>query len=408
MRFLYTLVFTLFCLSSFAQTDSVTPVADNSHLRISILTCGSGEELYSSFGHTGVRVIDSIKGLDEVYNYGTFDFGAPDFYTKFLLGKLLYYLDKSSYPAFVSTYIEEKRSVDEQVLDLNEAQKKAMVAYLDSNARPENRAYKYDFFFDNCATRVRDIFPKVLGEEFYFGSALGGKKISYRGIMNQYLVNKHWERFGVNLLLGSLTDSVMTDDGSMYLPDFVHKSLIHAKYRDNHVVSADNMLQKSGITETRKFNGPLWMMIGLLILTILAFHIPAFRYLKPVIRFIILFATGLLGCIMLFMWVCTNHQACGNNYNVLWSIPLNIIVAFMANKKKFWLKIYALAAISLLIVALVVHVIGFQRMPLIELSPLMLALMYIYIDMYKQNVDAPVPGAGNAAPPTNVITNDAL
>ncbi len=121
-------------------------------------------------------MIDSNRGSDEVYNYGTFDFSDPDFYTKFMLGKLLYYLDKSSYSAFVSTYIDEKRSVDEQVLDLTEAQKKAMLSYLDSNLRPENRAYKYDFFFDNCATRVRDIFPRVLGEEFYFGSALNGKK----------------------------------------------------------------------------------------------------------------------------------------------------------------------------------------------------------------------------------------
>ncbi len=133
------------------------------------------------------------------------------------------------------------------------------------------------------------------------------KKISYRGIMNQYLINKHWERFGINLLLGSPTDSMMTDDGSMYLPDFIHKSLIHAKYRGKHVVSADNMLLKSGITETKKFNGPLWMMIGLLILTVLAFHIRAFKYLKPVIKFAILFVTGFLGCLMLFMWLGTNH-----------------------------------------------------------------------------------------------------
>lgn len=406
MRFFFSVVLTLFFFTSFAQGDSLAPVADNSHLRISILTCGSGNELYSSFGHTGVRVIDSSKGRDEVYNYGTFDFGDPDFYSKFMLGKLLYYLDKSSYPDFINVYIAEKRAVDEQVLDLTEVQKRTMLSYLDSNLRPENRAYRYDFFFDNCATRVRDIFPKVLGEEFYFGSALNGKKISYRGIMNQYLVNKHWERFGINLLLGSVTDSIMTDDGSMYLPDFVHQSLIHAKYRGKHVVSADNVLMKSGITEARRFNGPLWMMIGLLILTVLAFHIPAFRYLKPVIRFVILLVTGLLGCLMLFMWLGTNHQACTGNYNILWAIPLNLVVAFLAGKKKFWLRIYALAAISLLIVALIVHVIGFQRMPLIELSPLMLALMYIYIDLYKQNIDAPVPAA--LTPTANPPADDTL
>jgi hypothetical protein len=395
MRYLLSLLLIIGTYVSFAHNDTLSSAApaNSSHTRISILTCGTGQELYSSFGHTGVRVIDSITGKDEVYNYGTFNFNDPEFYSKFTLGKLLYYVEKSSFNNFMYTYIEEKRNVQEQVLQLDEAHTKAFVAYLENNIKPEHKDYKYDFLFDNCATRVRDIFPKVLGQEFYFGDILNNKKISYRGIINQYLVNKHWERFGINLLLGSRIDSLMTDEGTMFLPDFVHKGLVHAKFQGNHVVKEELTLLKHPTVMTRKLNGPLWMMIGILVLTILSFHIKAFRYLKPVIKFAVLFITGLLGVFMLFMWLGTNHQSCADNYNILWAVPFNLVIAFLAHKKKFWLRIYALAAISLLIVAMAVHVIGFQQLPLIELSPLMLCLMYIYIDMYKQNVNVPVPGA---------------
>src|SRR5690606_7239331 len=118
------------------------------------------------------------------------DFSDPDFYTKFTLGKLLYYLDKSSFGDFIGTYQEEKRTVDEQVLLLKDEDKQAVIAYLENNLKPENRSYRYDFLFDNCATRIRDIFPRVLGPGFVYGDVLGGKRIAYRTILNQYLINK--------------------------------------------------------------------------------------------------------------------------------------------------------------------------------------------------------------------------
>ena len=397
MRYFFPLIFILFAIQGFAQNQDSLPIpSDSSRVRISILTCGVGEELYSSFGHNGVRVIDSSKGTDEVYNYGTFSFSDPDFYIKFLRGKLLYYLDKSSYNAFIDTYIEERRNIQEQVINLSAAQKREMIKFLEHNALPENREYKYDFFMDNCATRIRDLFPKILGPEFYFGETVGNKKISYRGIMNHYLINKHWERLGVNLLLGARIDSIMTYDGIMFLPDYVHKGLVHARYRGEHVVKEEVDILKNNPPKVSSFNGPLWMMIGILILTVLSFLLRAFRYLKSIMRFLILFATGLLGCIILFMWVGTNHLACSDNYNILWAVPLNVVIAFVGNKKRFWLKIYSLAAISLLIVALVINAIGIQQLPLIEISPMLLCLMYIYIDMYKQNAHITLPATNNS------------
>ncbi|MFT4061001.1 MAG: DUF4105 domain-containing protein [Edaphocola sp.] len=380
-----------------AQKDTVQAAKiDTSHLRISILTCGVGEELYSSFGHTAVRITDSVHHTDEVYNYGTFNFGDPDFYTKFTLGKLPYFLDKGDYRDFMYTYEVEKRNVREQVLHLDADQKLRMLAYLENNLKPGNREYRYDFLFDNCATRVRDILPKILGPEFYYGDVLHYKKISYRYILNQYLSDKHWERFGINLLLGSKVDSIMTDEGAMFLPDFIFKGLVHAKYRGQHVVGSTNTILNYIYTYKIGFDGPLWLTIGLLIITVACYLVPSFAKFKNIVRFLLLFVSGLLGIFMLFMWLGTNHQSCADNFNVLWAVPFNVAVAFVAHKKKQWLRMYALAAISLLIVALLVSVLGFQQMPLIELAPLMLALMYVYVDLYKHNLFA--TKADNSAP----------
>jgi hypothetical protein len=387
MRFILLLVTFFSSFNLIAQSDSLSVETAQNTVQISILTCGVGEELYASFGHTGVRVKDSINGIDDVYNYGTFNFNDPDFYTKFTLGKLDYYLAKSSFRNFIVTYEDEHRTVDEQVLLLGKEEKEAIIAYLENNLKPENRAYRYDFLFDNCATRIRDIFTTVLGPRFMYGDVLGNQAgVSYRTVLNQYLINKHWERFGINLLLGSKVDSAMTNEGSMFLPDFLNKGIEGAGYKGQSFATANNPIlrQKSNV-QVHTFNGPFWAMTGILILVILAYHVNIFRYLKGTLNTLLLLLTGLLGFFMLFMWLGTEHQSCNDNYNILWAVPLNIIIAFVWHKPLKWLKMYALAGISLLIVALLVHAIGIQRMPLIELLPLFACMMYIYIDMYKRS-----------------------
>lgn len=370
----------------FAQSDSTILPELNSNIQVSILTCGVGSDLYASFGHIGIRVKNQEFGTDEVYNYGTFDYSDPDFYIKFTRGKLLYFISKSSFSDFMEEYKEEKRSVVEQELNLRVDKELAIVDFLENNLKPQNRAYHYDFLFDNCATRIRDIFPEVLGKDFYWGDVLDSKRVSFRTVINQYLINKHWERLGIDLLLGSPVDKLMTDESSMFIPDFLHKGLKGAIYNNQKLITTENTLLQAGPSAPRTLDGPLWMTIGILILTILSFHVVAFQYLKPIIRFLLLFITGFLGFFMLFMWLFTNHQACSDNYNILWAFPLNLIIAFIAHKKKLFFKVYGLVGISLLMVALIIHVIGIQKLPLIELSPLLLSLMYVYIDLYKNNI----------------------
>src|SRR5690606_20603691 len=140
---------------------AVNKLSDSS--RISLLTVAPGEELYSAFGHTGIRVTDFKNEFDVVFNYGTFDFEQPGFYSNFVKGKMLYMISANNFDDFVSEYIYEKRSITEQTLNLSVHDKQEIFAYLYNNLLPENREYYYDFFWDNCATRPRDVFESVLG-----------------------------------------------------------------------------------------------------------------------------------------------------------------------------------------------------------------------------------------------------
>ena len=238
------------CITAVAQdhADSVIMPA-GSHLRISLLTCGPGdEEVWEVFGHTAVRVIDSIHYTDLVFNYGTFEFG-PDFEIQFMRGKLNYCVAVEQFRSFMQEYVEAKRSVEEQVLLLDGNQKEHVYDFLQWNAEPENKYYKYDFFFDNCATRIRDIFPRpeVFGKAFHYGHALpDGKRITFRDIINLYFYRDYWTRLGVNILLGSKIDRPMSNADIMFLPDYLRDGVGGATVNGQKIATAPAVILPGG------------------------------------------------------------------------------------------------------------------------------------------------------------------
>lgn len=379
----------LFSLSiffnAFAQDTSQSHVK---RFEISLITCGTGEELYSLFGHSGIRVKDNLQKRDLVYNYGTFDYNDPDFYKNYILGKLNYWLSVADYNSFIYVYQRENRSVKETVLNINDEDANTLVEKLEKNLLPENKVYLYDFIYANCATKIRDMFEMIDPQNpVEFGTILKGQKISYRQLINQYMVNAHWSRLGVNLLLGSSIDSTMTDFTSMFIPDFLEEGVKFARYKHQDFANETKVIfESTNSSSYTTFNAPFWLTLSLLVLVIFSNHIKFFHFLRPILNFIILFVTGLLGLLILFMWFGTDHQACNNNWNILWTLPTNVIIAFIAHKNKVWFKIYALAAISCIIVALIIHVIGLQLLPLTEILPLLGCLLYIYMNMYYQAI----------------------
>lgn len=367
-----------------AQTDTLYfPQIDTSHLRISLLTCGTGLQPWETFGHTAIRVTDSVEGTDNVYNYGTFNGYDEDFLLKFTRGKLLYYVSFYPYRSFLQEYAEADRSVVEQELVLPGIAKQALYEYLSWNAREENRYYKYDFFFDNCATRIRDVFSRALGRQFQLGRAQSDSlAITFREMINQYFYRVHWQRFGVNILLGSKIDRVMTNEEMMFLPDYLQKGIATSTYRGKTFTAPPETRVPATDSAETGLNIPFVLMLVFLLLTVGGHLSGNLRPLGRVMTFLTLFVSGFIGCFILVMWLGTDHQACQNNYNLLWALPTNLVMAFASQRSKHK---YALIGIILVAVSLVLHLLRIQVLPLFELAPFLAALVFVYGMIYRKN-----------------------
>lgn len=357
---------------------------DSCQLRISILTCGSAEELYSSYGHSAVRIIDSCKGTDIVYNYGTFNFGDPDFYLKFTRGKLEYYLNDESFEGFLSLYREEHRTVQEQVLRLPAVDALAVSDFLQNNLKEENRYYKYDFLFDNCSSRIRDVFANLFQQRIQFPTIISNDSISFRVLLDHYERNLHWERFGINLLMSNLVDNKMKSYETMFLPDYLFKGFAGATLDGNQLVASTATLLSDNHFSENKLNEPkcyLWVLLG--VIFFLSFFKKADWALKffDVFFFMIL---GLLGGLMLFMWFGTEHKVCAWNLNLLWAFPLHLVFAFMIPRNSAKISQYAKYTSWLLIAAIFYNIFAPQKY-MSEITPLLI-LILLRLNHYSKQI----------------------
>ncbi len=348
---------------------------DTSHLRISIITCGVGEDLYACYGHSAVRVTDSSTASDVVYNYGTFDFGDPDFYSKFTRGKLPYYLNDEPFNSFMNVYVNEGRSVYEQVLNLSSNDAKQLQGFLLNNLKEENKYYHYDFLLDNCSTRIRDIFSSAFKNRFQFGHSMADDSCSFRTILDYYEKEKHWERFGINLLMSHIVDNKMTNLQSMFLPDYLMKGLSDARLDDKRIVKETNQLLPQRIHTTTEINQPQLIFWLLLIgIVFLSFN----KKMKtPLLYFDVLFfmILGLLGCFMLFMWFGTEHLVCSYNRNLFWAFPLHLVFAFLLPRNTDSVAKYARYASWLVILSMIYSMFAIQKY-IPEITPLLLLILF--------------------------------
>ena len=339
-RLFLTLLTIHYSLFTFSQTDSCD-------LRISLLTCSPGTELYSTFGHSALRVVDKSTGTDIIYNYGVFDFNDPDFYAKFVRGKLLYYLDQENFIDFLYNYSADNRSVSEQLLQLTCSEKKEMQQFLFTNLRPENRSYKYDFLFDNCTTRLRDLVMKKSGKKYLTTDILSNQPTSFRNHIHYYLnMNRmHWSKLGIDLLLGAKLDRLMTADEAMFLPDYLEKGFDSSSNAGTPLVQQKIALylkKDTGDMDGNPLTTPAFIFSFILgaiaVLSFLSFR--GSVTLLALSDFLLFMVTGLLGVLLIFMWTGTDHQICANNYNLLWALPTHLIAAFLTRKQTPFAKNY--------------------------------------------------------------------
>jgi len=326
-------------LGSIAQPDS-------SGLRISLLTCSPGSELYSTFGHSALRIIDTAAGTDIVYNFGVFDFYDPDFYLKFVRGKLLYYLDQQSFPDFIYGYELEGRQISEQVLSLPAARKIKLQQYLFYKVRPENRSYKYDFLFDNCTTRLRDLILKATPEEGRLVCVPRPGELTFRKHLHAYLDGngKDWSKLGIDILLGRRLDRVMTDNEAMFLPDFLEKGIDGTTLKGLPLVAEKKLILPRRLEASPTPQPPLSLiLLGifaiLMILASKATH-PMLRSIAGIGDFLLFLSCGMIGILLVLMWTATDHQICKENMNLLWALPTHLPAAFLMRSRSRWVKGY--------------------------------------------------------------------
>jgi len=341
----YVLLLLLFFILPFSNCHAITL---SNKTEISLLTCGPGEELYSIFGHSAIRVCDSVNNIDRVYNYGTFDFETEHFYLKFAGGRLFYYLNTEEFWGFIKTYTRENITVYEQILNLDSIKKQTLYNLLEKNNLPANKFYRYDFFYDNCTTRIRDILIKALDNKIDFTAYVPPPIATYRKMISHYIEHLKWTDLGIDLIFGLPADHKMKQSEYMFLPielmhalDSAHNSVDNAK-----LVKETKTLYLASNTKEEApspFSPILffWLLFALFVL------ITLFEIWKNInlwiLDFLLFFITGLLGLLVITLSVGSTYIALHNNLVVLWAIPLHVIMAlFVARKNSKVIKYYFL------------------------------------------------------------------
>lgn len=343
----------LFIALFFLITVDVTTaqqLSPESH--ISLVTLGpTQKELYSAFGHSAIRVVDPAAGLDYFFNYGVFSFNQPNFYLNFARGRNMYQLGVYNYADARDYYISENRFIHEQILNFKSSQKQRVFDFLMNNALPENKLYLYDYFYDNCATRPRDVLKTVLGDSIKFDETPEKRPITIRGLTDIYLGQQPWGDLGIDICLGMPMDKVASRTEYMFLPDSLESGFDRALIKNDSVwvgLVKEKIVVFEGESEEIGFSffHP-WIVFGLIAIVILSVSYFDLKRKKTTawLDKTLFIVTGILGLLLVLLWTVTSHKAAANNLNVLWALPTNLIFPFIANlKKKYFLFAASLSA----------------------------------------------------------------
>ncbi|MHC1690637.1 MAG: DUF4105 domain-containing protein [Bacteroidales bacterium] len=354
----------------------------NNSRRISLITCSGGSELYSTFGHSALRVIDSSKNQDIVFNFGLFDFNTPNFYLKFMQGKLNYMLGVQYTQDFIEAYKFDKRGVVEQVLNLTEDQEIKIVERLLYLYQPQFRNYLYSFLFKNCTTELRDL--------IYDGLSLDKvpleKKIgkTHRELIDRYVGNMKWTKVGINLLLGSSLDRDITVYESMFLPDNLFDVLGKAESKDGKIVKETIVLNdvKRDPSEgkTPFLLSPVFLFTLLLTLMVASLFVSKLVILDK----LLLGVVSVFGIVLPVIVIITDHVELLNNYNLLWCNPVYLIVLLSLIYK--WRKLCIVSsfiAVAGIVLSAVVSIFGLQIFEPSFYSVFIMLLLTLFRTIFK-------------------------
>jgi len=375
-----------------------------SEVEISLLTMGNGDEVWELFGHTAILIRDDRADRDTVMNWGEFDLHEPNFIPHFLKGLNRYQMGGQTYESLIAQYTNLNRSVTEQDLTLTTTQKDSLLAMIARNALPDSITYAYDYFIDNCATKPRDILNRVLdGQLFRFTNIPSGH--SFRWHTMRLMGGNRPLAIGSDIGLGEPSDTTITRWGEMFLPKQLHDNLALLPVRDSSgathpLVARDTVLVKSTRPAEATAPPPLgvWMTaIGLVVAVIIAglgllvTDARRPRRALTIVSAVLLgawtLAAGILGVLLTLLWAITNHRYAHSNenllvFNPLWLILCALVVVSVASGRAWrWTRDLAVLVATLVVVALLAHVVGASRqvnLPVIGLGlPPALALVWV-------------------------------
>ncbi len=394
-RILFFLVVFAAAIKALAAEDTAafkrSAHTNHSHLRLSLITGGPGLDIFETFGHSCIRVVDSDStgwNSDLIYNYGFYDEFTSSYLSQWLNGRVRSFLETTTFDQLKFQFDDEKRKLTEQELLLNDEQKELVVGFLKKNRGSVNRYYEYDTFYDNCTTRLRDMFTTLFGAAFVPGNALPpDSHIKFRDFSsNMYcpLQHKYWFGIVLNLFYASRADRVMSNKDAMFNPDYFARIMAGATLDGKKMCADPVVLYPDRTVWTTTLDEPMVVSILIALITIGTFLFVEKPVIAKLISIVLMLATGLLGCYMLNLWLRDCEPAWKENYNILWALPTNVIVPFFSKRIK---RVYAVVALGLLGVAFLVHIFRIQEFPLMEVGFLWLALIWIYATMYRRSVN---------------------
>jgi hypothetical protein len=335
----------LICCISILGLVLLTPVSGfelTEQSRISILTVEPGQELYTIFGHTAIRVTDDELKIDRIYNFGTFDSGSPFFYLEFLRGNLNYFLSITDYHVFFRNTIGEKRKIIEQILDLSYPEKMKIYNALESQYRSNARFYRYDFFYDNCATRVRDVIFSTSPARVKYDT-LPFCCRTFRELLKPYISRNYWTDLGINLTLGMGADKRARSMDFMFLPDYIR----HVLHRSDLVVK-EQILLESSVPESGKINftwlSP-WVLLAVLLYIFFRLKFKRLVFTAYLVTF------SVIGLILLLIASFSVNKTLSGNLNIWWTLPALAILLVQNEQVNYVLEIIYCTFLIMLIVA---------------------------------------------------------
>ena len=335
---------------------------DFDSVSVSLITCYPGPEIYKLYGHTALRVRYGER--DVMFNYGVFDFDSPNFMYRFVTGEAIYILARYDFDMALDEYRREHTRVVEQHLNLSEAAARSLMKRLLINAQPQNRGYCYNYIYDNCSTRARNIVESVLGSISY-GERTDSLR-TFRDVMHHFNSSYAWQQFGIDLALGRDLDVTMNDRDIQFAPIYLMKAFAGATYVDaqgerhplvSHTdIILDGPETGSLLPPTPVYLQPLFFAILLFLLALaVTLHDMRHKSISRVFDTVLYALFGIAGLLVYFLIFVSQHAATSPNYVGLWITPLYFVQVVLLWVKRSWrfLYFYQMINFALLLVLII-------------------------------------------------------